>query len=218
MTTTHRDTRTPKALLVTMVILVISHSLTQDSANAWTRSLPFLLIMVLGELVREYVVARVPACDDAATRARRRRLAAWWVLGGMLLAGISVAQLLLGWTAKGSLWVYPLFTAWIASMNVAAGLVHADLMQKARAQPTHERTAPSPFVLIGMIVVGLAAIAAINEPLYESVRAGHGVGVAHAIRLVVSVLMFSAFVVVNWRLLNRSAAPEAVTSTEHDDG
>ena len=218
MKAAHADAKTPVALLATVVLLLLSHSLTMDSASTWLRSLPFLLILVLGELVREFVVAHVPATADTALRSRRRRLAVWCGVGGALIAAFGVAALALHWIPPRSNWIFPLFIAWMVAWSVAAGMTFSDMAQKARARPVSDRVPPSPLVRLSVLLATLLWFGLINVPLYETLQSGHALSVPQLIRFVVSAIACVAFVVAIWRHLDRDADQQSLNAPEEANG
>ena len=79
MTTPRRGSYKLVVLSASISLLIGSHFATQDSSAAWTRTLPLLLMLILGELVREATAERLaPVVDERA--ARRRRQLQWLTL------------------------------------------------------------------------------------------------------------------------------------------
>lgn len=68
--TTHRAYEgEPFAIFAGIGLIIIGHSLTQDSPATFSRTLPFLLMLILGELVREWTVGRLsPTADEHTMR------------------------------------------------------------------------------------------------------------------------------------------------------
>lgn len=213
MTTERLHTRKPLALLGGIGILVIGHSLIQDSPAHFVRTLPFLLMLILGELVREWTVGRLSPATDEDTARRRRRLG--WIAGiaGMLLMTAPLLGLVVEWLPKRSLWVYALFGASMvcAGITTAVMFVGANAalaVKRAEAASTGRPLAgdpPGPLAFVLVFLVALVLFAMANATAMDSLFTHHALSSRQWVRLIVSAVLCGGLAVVVMRKLNEAA-------------
>ncbi|MHB0964056.1 MAG: hypothetical protein ACYC5V_12695 [Gemmatimonadaceae bacterium] len=213
MTTPHPRTRRPVAVLVSIGILVMVHSLTHDSPARFSRTLPFLLMMILGELVREWTVGRLSSSTDEETRRGRRRLG--WVAGiaGALLLSIALIGLVTKWLPSGSLWVYLLAAASLVCSGVLAAVMMVNAQatldaKRAEAARTGEPlalTPPGPLTFLLVLVSAIAMFAAINATVIESLLTRQALGAVQWVRVILTALLCFGLVYAILRKLNEFA-------------
>ncbi|MFA6165647.1 MAG: hypothetical protein WC700_03455 [Gemmatimonadaceae bacterium] len=213
MTAPRRHTRTPLAVLVSIGFLVIVHSMTQDSPAHFSRTLPFLLMMILGELVREWTVGRLSSSTDEETRRRRRRLG--WIAGiaGIVFLTIPLTGLVTEWLPKRSLWVYALAAASLVCLGVLAAVMmvsaqatlNAKRAEAARAGEQLALKPPGPLIFLAVLVSALLMFASVNATVIGSLFAHQTLGAAQWVRVIVSALLCFGLVYAIMRKLNEFA-------------
>lgn len=210
MTESHRVRRGPLALAAGIAILVFGHSALQESAEMWVRGLPYLLILILGELVREWTTARLaPTLDEPTTRARRRLQ---WIalVAGIGFLGLPVGALATEALPKHSLWFFPFLAAGICSFGVfsAAMLVEskakldAKLAEAARTGVPLDHAPPGPFVFMVVLGGALVLFAMINAGNIEMLVAGRALSAMQSVRVLLSAIICGGFAFLIWRTLN----------------
>jgi hypothetical protein len=216
---THHVTRKPLAILIGVVILVLGHSAYQESMSAFGRSLPFLLILILGELTREWVARRLPLTASDAVCARRRIIALLLFLGGATIAAFLVAAVELNWLPKRSVWVFPAFGAFMIAWSIASAFQGANLLQRAReralANPHAERWHPGPGTFAGVLIAAFILCAMLNASNIEVLASGHILSGAQIVRLVISVVVCVVFATAIWRAMHTQAEQQIIADSEH---
>ncbi|MHB8837988.1 MAG: hypothetical protein ACYC7F_03450 [Gemmatimonadaceae bacterium] len=203
-------TRKPLALAAGIAILIFGHSAMQESAATWLRSLPVLLILILGELVRERTVSRLsPSLDEPTVRARRRLR--WLSLtAGIGFLALPVGALLSGMMSKYSPWAYAYLAASIISFGVlsavllveAKGRLDARLAEAARSGVRPEHSPPGPFTFMLVLAAALVVFAIVNASNIESLVAGRAFSAMQWVRVLVSALICGGFAFIAWRAMN----------------
>lgn len=212
--TSHRAyTRKPFAILAGIGLLIISHSLTEDLPATFSRTLPFLLMLILGELVREWTVGRLSPTADEHTM-RRRRTHQWMALmAGITCMALPVIGAGAEWWPRRGIWVYALFAAGMIGFGVSAGIMlvrsrtvaDAKLAERVRTgrQPVSEP--PGPLVYVVVFSVALLLFAMANATAIESLVARQALDSRQWIRAIVSAVLCGGLTFVVMRKLNESA-------------
>ena len=213
MTTRPAATRAPLAVLGSVGILVFVHSLTQDSPAHFSRTLPFLLMMILGELVREWTAGRLSSSTDEETRRRRRRLG--WIAGiaGILFLTIPLTGVATEWLPKRSLWVYALVAASLVCLGVLAAVMmvsaqatlNAKRAEAARAGEQLALKPPGPLTFLFVLASALLMCASVNATVIESLFAQQTLSAAQWVRVLVSALLCFGLVYAIMRKLHEIA-------------
>ncbi|MBA4071680.1 MAG: hypothetical protein C0497_07570 [Gemmatimonas sp.] len=213
MTTQRSHTRKPLAILAGIGLLVIGHSLTEDSPAQFSRTLPFLLMLILGELVREWTVARLAPTADERTM-RRRRYHQWIALiAGIGFMALSVIGAVDEWWPRRGVWGYALFAAGMIGLGVSAGIMlvrsrtdaDAKLAEMARGgqQPVSNALSPLAFPLV--FVVTLVIFAMANATAIDTLLSQQALNSRQWIRVIVSAVLCGGLAFIVMRKLNEFA-------------
>jgi hypothetical protein len=220
MTVPRRPTRKPLALLFGIGILVLGHSATQDSPNKWTHALPLLLILILGELVREWTAARLTPLTDEGDARRRQRLLWLTLTAGLALIALPIGAVQLGLISKFSLWPLTLLAAGIVCLGVSSAimLVRAQTaLDESRAQRARDGLdsaleSPGPLARLAVFAAAVVLFTVTNATFIERLLANQAIRVAHWTRLFVSALLCFglAFLVLSRMTAHSERAPDTV--------
>jgi hypothetical protein len=213
VTTRRPHARRPVAILAGLAVLVIVHSLTQDSPARFSRTLPFLLVMILSELVREWTVGRLaPTADEHALR-RRRRYQWLALLAGVACMALAVIGAINEWWPSRGLWGYALFTAGMIGFGVSAGIMlvrslaaaDAKRAAMARAGQSPESSPPGPLVFLLVFVGTLAIFLMANATVIDTLLSQQALNSRQWIRLIVSAVFCGGLAFVVMRITNEHA-------------
>lgn len=213
MTPRRPHARRPVAILAGIVVLVIVHALTQDSPARFSRTLPFLLVMILSELVREWTVGRlVPTADEHVLRRRRRDQ---WLalLTGVACMALAVIGAINEWWPSRGLWGYALFTAGMIGFGVSAGIMlvrsraaaDAKRAEMVRAGQSPEGSPPGPLVFLLVFVVTLAIFLMANATVIDTLLAQQALNGRQWIRVIVSAVLCGGLAFIAMRIVNEQA-------------
>lgn len=204
-----RHSKRPLVLLFTLAVLVVGHFATRDASVAWTRAIPILLVMILGELVREWTLARLSPATTVDARKRRRRHLWASVLAGLALLALSIGAAATHRVPTGSVWLYTFFIAGILGLAVAAAFssaiardtVAAKLAEARRTGTVHDADVPGPMTLFFVVIASVGLFAAVNAPVFEQLMSRDALSLSLILRLAVTALVIVAFAVFVWRAL-----------------
>lgn len=214
MTTPRPHTRRPLAVLGGgIAILILVHTTWQESTATFFLTLPFLLMTILGELVREWTVARLSPASDDQTRRRRRRLG--WITGtaGVAFLAVPIIGIVAEWLPKRGLWVYALAAASLVCMGVLAAVMlvsaqatsNAKRAEAARAGQPLALEPPGPLAFLFVLAGALTMFALANATVIESLLSHQALSAAQWVRVSVSAFLCGGLVIVIMRKLNESA-------------
>lgn len=144
--------KTLRALLISIVLLVAWHFLMQDDSMPWDKAIPGVLIFLLGELVRERVVAGTPATDDEELRAERRFRGRLLIAGSFLLMALAVVLVVLMAAPKRIVGFGVLAVA-MSMSGAGLGLTMNDRSAAARTLSTREQLRVSQLSALILLVV-----------------------------------------------------------------
>ncbi|MBI2407962.1 MAG: hypothetical protein HYV19_06660 [Gemmatimonadetes bacterium] len=209
--TGHYRRNRPRTLLFAIAMLVGGHYATQDSSAAWTRTLPILLLLVLGELVRELVITRLAPTVSAEERQKRTRLAWGLLTVGMLCFVLPVIAVMTSKVARWNSWPLLLFGIGVVVAGVSSGLMAAvardaldeKLAEARRIGSTEVLDAPGPLLLLLVIVAATGLFATINATVFERLFNGSALTTVGALRLVGTAIGIGGLTIFGWHRIQR---------------
>lgn len=196
MTVPRRHSRRPLALLASIGILVLGHSATQDSPNKWMHALPLLLILILGELVREWTVARLAPSNDVGVTRRRHRVLWLTLTAGLALIALPIVAVQMALISKFSQWPLTYLAAGIVCLGVSSAIMFVQAQDALDAKRAAMRLAgespafepPGPLTILLVVLAALVFFVLINATVIETLVAHQALSTAQWIRIVVSAL------------------------------
>lgn len=128
----------------TLLFLVGAHLALNEPGHSLSQVIPLLVIMLWGDLVREFVASRTPGTDDPTLRARRKRWSAFcYAAGALTIAAFVVAM---AFDAKPGRIVGYLWIAAFMSLGAAGlGLIVHDSARETARKVVEERKGPPVF-------------------------------------------------------------------------
>lgn len=213
MTTPRPHTRTPLAILAGIGILIIGHSLTEPSSAQFSRTLPLLLILILGELVREWTVARLAPTVDERVLRRRRHYQRFALVAGIACMALSVIGAVADWWPAHGPVVDALFASGVVSLAVFLGLLFvrtqaaadARLAELARAGQSPDDNPPGPLVFLLVFCAALVLFATANVTAIDALLSQQALNSRQWIRFIVSAVLCGGLSLVVLRKLNEPA-------------
>ena len=194
-----------KALLSTIVFVVIWHVLVQEPGRSWMVFLSYVLMLVLAELVREWVVLRTPVTDDEQVRRRRR----WWALAaliaGLALVGGSVALVANGIFGKDSVVGYFGIASFVVLSTAGFALVMNDASHRAAPTTADAHAAISPFMKTSVLLLGLGMVTMVGWLQYDAWQSTGRVPEGVVIRMSIALIVALVFTFGIWREIDRRA-------------
>lgn len=211
MTAHSRRSHRPRALLFAIAILVGGHYAIQDSSVAWTRTLPILQLLVLGELVRELMLTRLSPTTSAEERQKRTRLAWGLLTVGMLCFVLPVIAVVTSKAGRWNSWPLLLFAAGIVVAAVSSALmaaaardaIDAKLAEATRSGSAEGLDAPGPLLLLLVIIAATGFFAAINATVFERLFNGSALTTVGALRLVGTAIGIGGLTIFGWHRIQR---------------